>query len=478
MAPAIEAVLPAGGRPRQLSVRTLVVGMLAAVADDRPGHLVRVHRALLAMAPDQHRRLGIVVDWRGGPHVLTYRQVERTFALVVNALGSAAAPGQPGAALCTVVDALMEASIPAAHKQASSSLAVDWTDHETWALAPHRDEVGADPDATWGHRASHAIGVKDELFFGYYPQAATMVADEGGPAVAELARRLLVTSCAVDPPRAFVAVLQRLHDAGVVIGDVLADSGYGHRAASAWALPLRALGAQLVQDHHPADRGPKGTHGGAIIANGNLWCPSTPPALLQIAPLARAASAADAAAHDTTTAEAARYKLGRISADDTDGYHRVACPAAAGKLRCPLRPASMALPLERPEILTPPEHPPRCCTQQTITVPAEVNAKTAQKHDYPGAAWRRSYARRTGVERTFSTIKDPASTDTNRGWCRLMGLTAITLFFTCAMVVRNGRIVDAFESRQTDDARRAAAGQLPRTRRRRRRPLAELIESG
>lgn len=478
VAAAIEASLPVGGRPRQLSVRTLLVGMLAAVADDRPGHLVRVHRALLALAPDHHRRLGIVVDWRAGPHVVTYRQVERTFKLVVNALGAGACAGEPGAALLGVIDALMEASIPAAYKQASSSLAVDWTDHETWALAPHRDEVGADPDATWGHRASHAIGVKDELFFGYYPQVATMVPDEGGPAVAELARRLLVTSCAIDPPRAFVPVLQRLHSSGIAIGDVLADSGYAHRAASAWALPLRALGARLVQDHHPADRGPKGTHAGAIIANGNLWCPCTPPALLQISPLARAASAADTTAHDTTTTEAARYKLGRICADDTDGYHRVACPAATAKIRCPLRPESMTLALDHPEILTPPEHPPTCCTQQTITVPPEVNAKTAQKHDYPGAGWRRSYARRTGAERTFSTIKDPASTDTTRGWCRLMGLTAITLFFTCAMVVRNERIIDAFESRQADDARRAAAGQAPRTRRRRRRSLAELIDSG
>ena len=56
------------------------------------------------------------------------------------------------------------------------------------------------------------------------------------------------------------------------------------------------------------------------------------------------------------------------------------CPAAMGKIRCPLRPASMTLDRDRPEILTPPEHPPACCGQQTITVPPEVNAKTRQKH--------------------------------------------------------------------------------------------------
>jgi hypothetical protein len=56
-----------------------------------------------------------------------------------------------------------------------------------------------------------------------------------------------------------------------------------------------------------------------------------------------------------------------------------------------------------------------------------VLAKTAQKHDYPSAAWRRSYARRTyarrtGAERGFATVKDPAGNDITRGWCRLMGL--------------------------------------------------------
>jgi hypothetical protein len=118
-----------------------------------------------------------------------------------------------------------------------------------------------------------------------------------------------------------------------------------------------------------------------------------------------------------------------------------------------------------------------CCSQQTLTVPPEVNAKTAQKHDYPSAAHRSSYRRRTGAERTFSTVKDPASTDIRRGWCRVMGLPAITLFLACALVVRNERVLAAFEARQAEDARRASAGRAPRTRRRRRRTIADLIEA-
>jgi len=150
------------------------------------------------------------------------------------------------------------------------------------------------------------------------------------------------------------------------------------------------------------------------------------------------------------------------------------CPAVMGKIRCPLRPASLRLDRNRPEILTPPQHPPDCCTQQTITVPPETCAKTAQKHDYPSTAHRKSYARRTGAERTFSTAKDPATNNIAHGWTRLMGLTPLTLWLACLLVVRNQRILTAWDARQADDARRAAAGLPPKTRRRRRKTLASL----
>jgi hypothetical protein len=115
---------------------------------------------------------------------------------------------------------------------------------------------------------------------------------------------------------------------GIPLGDILADSGYAHRDAAAWAIPLRAAGAKLIQDLHPHDRGPQGTHQGAVISNGRLY------------------------------------------------------PATTGKIRCPLRPSSMTLDRDRPEILSTPEHPQACCTQQTIAIPPDILAKTAQKHDY------------------------------------------------------------------------------------------------
>jgi hypothetical protein len=479
IAPRIEVLLPIGVRGRQLLVRTLLLGILLALADHRPAHLTRVHHALITLGEEDQLRLGVIADWKNGPHLLTYRQTERTFGLVAAALAKDAPDGRPSALLASICDDLLEASIPPGHKDASTALAVDWTDQETFSRPPPaKGGECADPEASWGHHRNNLPGPKAELFFGYYLQAAIMMPEEDGPPVPELARRATLTSCRHDPVPELVPVLTRLPAAGIPLGDILADSGYAHRIPEHWALPLRAAGSQLIQDLHPDDRGPHGTHEGAIISNGSLYCPATPRTLLELGPLARDATSEQAAAHDHQTAETARYKLGKITAEDADGYHRVMCPAAMGKIRCPLRPQSMTLTRDRPEILAPPEHPPACCAQQTITVSPDIHPKTAQKHDYPSRAHRRSYNRRTGAERAFATIKDPASNDTSRGWCRLMGLTPLLLITACLLTVRNQRIIAAWDTRQDDNARRAATGLPPKTRRRHRKTLTSLTAAG
>jgi hypothetical protein len=471
----IEAMLPAGVRARQLRVRTLLAGMCLAAADHRPAHLTRVHQALVSLPEDEQRRLGVLAGWRPGPHRLTCRQTERTSGLVADALGKDEPDGLPSPALQAACDGLLEASVPEQFKDASSSLAVDWTDLESFSRPPpHGTSDCADPEASWGHRKNNLLRSENELFWGYYFSAGIMTGEENGPAVPELARRAAVSSCRHHPVRVFAPVLTAMPGQGIPLGDIIDDCGYSHRDAGAWAIPLRAAGAQLVQDLHPHDRGPLGSHHGAIISNGGLYCPKAPRPLLDLGPLARTATPDQAADHDRQTAELARYKLGRLTADDADGYHRVACPAAMGKIRCPLRPSSMRLDRDCPEILQPPEHPQACCAQQTITVPPDVNAKTRQKHDYPSAAWRRSCARRTGAERGFSTAKDPASNTIARGWCRLMGLTPGMLFVTTLLIVRNQRILAAWNTRQQENARRAAAGLPPKARKRRRKTLTML----
>ena len=242
-----------------------------------------------------------------------------------------------------------------------------------------------------------------------------MVRDEvDGPEVPELVRRMNLVSCNHDPVPPLVKVLVEVVDGGTALGNVIADSGYAHRVPEHFALPLRAAGARLVMDLQPSDRGTQGTHQGAVCWNGNLYCRATPSGLFDLVPLARGASAEEVAAHDRCAAELARFKLGRIAA---------------------------------------PEHPPTCCTQVTISVPPQVIAKTAQHHDYPSRAWRRSYARRSAAERSNARIKDPATIDVARGWCRVMGLTPMSLFLACALVCRNLAVADAFGERRRVERR-------------------------
>jgi hypothetical protein len=506
----IELLLPIGVRPRQLRVRTLLIGMVVAMLSGRDALLTNILTALLELPQADRQRLGVIAQRNDAEHQLTYRQLEYTYRLISNRLAKDQPDGTPSEVLAEVTDALLEASVQVLGEPASSSYAVDWSDHETWSRPPAKKPANpsglsptageskataennqcacdhaaeqattddrADPEAAWGHRNTNHPG-RSEMFFGYYLQAVTAVRDEHGPEVPELTRRMHLASCQHDPPPALVPALKRMAASGIDIGDLLADSGYAYRIAEHWALPVRALGAQLIQDLHPNDRGPHGTHHGAICHNGNLYCPATPKPLLEQSPLPRGASTEQTDAHDQQCQELALYKLSPITGYDPDGYRRVICPAAQQKLRCPHRPQSMTLPHDRPTILTPPDPPPVCCAQQTITVPPTVNAKTAQKHDYPSRQHRLSYNRRTAAERTFATLTDRATNDLSRGWCRLTGLAPIVLFTATAFIARNLRVADAFAARQAENARRAAQGLPPKQRKRRRQTTQDLISA-
>ena len=145
VAPRIEALLPTGVRHRQLRVRTLLAGMLLCQADHRPAHLTRVRDALTALPAAGQARLGVPGNWKAGPHLLTYRQTERTFGLVADALAKDEPDGLPSQTLAVICDDLLEASIPEEHKHASTALAVDWTDVETFSRPPRPAAPAAAP---------------------------------------------------------------------------------------------------------------------------------------------------------------------------------------------------------------------------------------------------------------------------------------------------------------------------------------------
>jgi hypothetical protein len=477
----LESWMPQVGRPREVSAKAVLLGMLVAIDEGRVAHLVAGHDALGELESPIRKRLRATRVGASDLRGVTYRQFTNTHKVMIDTIDPSPCPSFKGVAqedrlahlegrrsnvdqsvatlrLEMVTDALIDASVPDNYKQVSSSVAIDWTDHETWSRPRNKDDPqpANDPDASWGHAKRNAPGAVDHLFFGYYAQVATMVKDERGPKVPELVRAVAFKAPKADPAVTMAKTLLRRSAKGMVFRDVIADCGYSNRNPDNFARLIRQAGGDLTIDIHPEDRGPKGTYKGAVVSNGNLYCPCTPRSLLELGPLKRSSDTREADLHDERCHELGAYKLGRVSRNNEAGDHRVMCPALLGKLRCPLRQKSMSLDFGRPEVFEPPSYPPACCVQQTITVKEQVTAKTAQRHDYPSKAHRLSYRRRTASERTFAWLSDPATVGIRRGWSRLMGETKNRLMYVLGVVVRNVRIVESFERAKAKEAKEEA----------------------
>jgi transposase InsO family protein len=290
------------------------------------------------------------------------------------------------------------------------------------------------------------------MFFGYFLSAAVMAAEENGPPVPELARRMTLTSCHLDPVRALAAVLLAMPAAGIALGDIIDDSGYAHRDAEAWAIPLGAP---------PAPSSSRTCTRTTAAPAAPTTAPSSPtepllpadtpsPAAVRPAPARRHPRAdrrARPADHRTRPAQAQpahrrrRRRLPPRHLSRSDGEDPLPAPP---RLNDPgPGPARDPHPAAAPASLLHPADPHR---------PARHRREDPAKHDYPSAAWRRSYTRRTSAERAFATIKDTATATIARGWCRLTGLTPLTLWLACVLIIRNQRILTAYHARQQDDA--------------------------
>ncbi len=94
--------------------------------------------------------------------------------------------------------------------------------------------------------------------------AVTTVADEDGPPVPELVRRVTLDAESTDPPTTMAAALTRLRQAGTTVVDVLAAGGDAYRVAERCAGPLRSR--QGRWDGPTGVVGPvHGTEGGPVL---------------------------------------------------------------------------------------------------------------------------------------------------------------------------------------------------------------------
>lgn len=131
-------------------------------------------------------------------------------------------------------------------------------------------------------------------------------------------------------------------------------------------------------------------------------------------------------------------------------------PAQAGKVRCSRHAMSLHLPLELPAVAVPasaqPLPSPKCCTQNSVTVPMDAGMKLRQKHYWGTPQWQAAYARRTYVESVFGNLKNRNTENVTRGWTQLVGLVKTSLMVAVVAASFNIRMLRIWAARTRDFA--------------------------
>jgi hypothetical protein len=471
------------GRPRGLRVRTLLVGIALTALDNRELHLVRARETLANLTWKQCQALGLTKSETAGLKTLTARQVSYLWCRIVELIdpsphlspAAADALAQLPADASTprssfdperldllqgvldrIVDAsLLDAELPG---RRTGSYAIDWTYVESWARLRRRTNPSPDPDASHMYIENKAkTGPKYNLY-GYKLHALIRTRAVGGDRVPYLAERITLTPASAEPQTQVLGVIEDLH-ADDRIDTLIADRGYSFSKPERWADPLRELGIDTVFDLHPNQRSTQGTHRGALQIDGQLYCPAMPEALFDIERLDQFATKAE---RETFFAEIELrhgYEMRPFGKEKPGRPRRLRCPAAAGVARCALKPDSLNLPYDYPTIY--PDQalastPPPCCSQTTISVPAEIQSATRQSRTWGSREWFDVYARlRPAVESFFSLIKDPGKEHMSRGRIKMMGLAKTSIMVAFWTAAANLRLLDAFER---EEARRSAKG--------------------
>ena len=502
----IDALLRAGrgGRPRQLATDVFITGMVLAAAHNKSVTLVNVHRVLTQdIARSAQTHIGTRYKPKGQTlsRAITLRQVRYVLEAIERCLAhtQGRAPELSDKdrqlradALQRIIDRIVASSLPA-HLPRPSVLALDGTAIESAArprqsrsteaagdaeqssgeetleiVADEKPEV--DPDAGWGYRTK-TYDNKTNKCFGYELFAFVGVPAVGVPAdvLPKLTWRFALRPAGTDVVEPSFSVLDSLMDDGHTVKELLNDRAFSYKTADRWATPLRDRGIEQVFDMHPADRGVR-DHEGIRIIDGTPHCPATPDDLVRIdrprnlkpkRPSAKATKA-QRIQHEAAVQEVHEFQQ-RIAERETwsfrfvgngkkAGTTRWECPAQAGKRICTHCPLSQGFPTETPRVDNPPAAAtkPKCCSQRTVTVPAEALAKTRQKHYWGSPDWIASYSRRTHVEGYFGNLKNADTGIAGRGWTRVVGLVKTSIMTACALAATNIRLLRTWSARTGD----------------------------
>lgn len=285
-----------------------------------------------------------------------------------------------------------------------------------------------DADAAFGYRS--ARNGEESRFFGYHEHTLVQVPDDSHPhddIEPRLIRRFEITPANADVVAPSLSLFDRLK---TPITDLIADRHYHYKAYDRWKVELDRRG---IRQHHDlrADESVFEEFDHMRWIGGYAHCPATPEIFNG---LTRPSFDANFETRETffATIEARElWVMQRHTQPDHTGRHRVACPALAGKIGCPLRAGTVVTAIENglPIVENPPttgpksEPLPKCCTQRTMTTsPPQEIRKTQQPHYWASRAWDRVWKRRTYVEGSYGNRKNVSNENMRRGITRIPGL--------------------------------------------------------
>lgn len=306
---------------------------------------------------------------------------------------------------------------------------------------------GYDPDA----RSSAKTG-KDgtpEWVYGFDVHATVRTVNPGDPhtSVPNLVERVVVSPAGRDLIRSSQLLITSA-PAVDLTRTILGDRAYSNLVEDNWYFFLAEHGYEQAVDMREDNQAWTDVDGMRVTA-GSCHCPSTPDHLEKIP---RPNFGAD---EEFCELVAERQQYAAYVKESTPTQRRLVCPALAGQVRCPLRPETLALPVELPLIENPPhkDTAPAICTQQSVTVHANnpnARARLWQRHYWGSRKQIQLYNARTSIEQKFSRVKDRHGTNMSKGFVRVAGLTAMTLAVGLVFIASNVRDLETWANRHAD----------------------------